>query len=484
MAIRWTDIPHKEIFADIYSRLSKNAVERSDDDSLQHILRRRLRFLVPEEHRQFIRLESRNLVEHLRCTRDAYRAFTDAHGCSPAIEAYRVVLRFAVLPTAIARLQESVADYLRLTRIPGADLSLLFGILTEACHFPRLDGKPGRFDIDDRTPATVTEIQSLAAMVSEDTLLWLNDRGYGHPFGGGPFAADDASAALHSWGFAVRAGITLPQWLRIREKLWRARTPWTEGLTTLFECVQEELLSQCRATHPDGMVRELQRSRQSTNLPSITVPEPINEFVKDGGVWTITFKGKITRVPANSVGLDYILAILRREGQPMGALELQAAAGGNPSRPNVVENALDSLQQDNEEEALADGDAPLPPSRQDFGQEAILDDVGRDRLGAALLDLETRATTALEAGDFKRAEELQNEYDQIERQLDLSRNIHRRSRVFSSENEKARVSITQALNRAYRKIEKHSPELASHLKSAIATGSEFWYRDTSIKWNC
>lgn len=109
----------------------------------------------------------------------------------------------------------------------------------------------------------------------------------------------------------------------------------------------------------------------------------------------------------------------------MGALELQAAAGGNPSRPNVVENALDSLEQDNEEETLADGDAPMRSGRQVFGQDAILDDVGRGRLGAALLDLERRATAALEAGDVKRAEELQNEYDQIERQLELSRNIHR-----------------------------------------------------------
>jgi hypothetical protein len=134
VAIRWNDFPHEEIFTDIYSRRNHNAVERSADDTLRHILRRRLQFLLPHEHRQFIQLESRNLIESLRCTRDAYRAFTDKHGCSPARDAYWVILRFAVLPTAIALLRQSVADYLTLDRVLGVDLSLLFGISTQACQ--------------------------------------------------------------------------------------------------------------------------------------------------------------------------------------------------------------------------------------------------------------------------------------------------------------------------------------------------------------
>lgn len=485
MAIRWTEFPHADIFTDIYSRLNENGVERSADDSLQHILRRRLHFLVNTEHRRFVELESRRIVAHLRCTRDAYRAFTDKQRCSPATEAYWVVLRFAVLPTAIARLKESVADYGKLTRIKAADLSILFGIHTQAFHFPNFDGTPGKWDCEDRTPATDAEIRKLSAMVNEDTLLWLEDRRYGHPIGGGPFAADDAFSIRRSWGLCASIDrMTLIEWMPIRERLWREHVPWTEGLATLFGCVQEELLSQCRAIYPDGIVQERQRDRQSPEFESVTVPEPMNEFVKDGGVWTLTFMARTTRVPANTIGFDYISAILRSEGRPMGALELQSAAGGNPSRPKAVENALDSLRQQNEKGESAEGDFSLSLSGQDFGREPVLDDVGRERLQAALLDLEKQTTAALEIGDTKKAEKLQNDYERVERELELSRNIHRRSRVFSSENEKARVSITQALSRAYRKIEKHSPELVGHLRTAIATGSEFWYRDTSIKWKC
>lgn len=68
MPSRWADFPHEEIFDEIYSRMNQNAVERSADDSLRHILQGRLHSLIPEEHSKFIQLESRRIVEWLRCT--------------------------------------------------------------------------------------------------------------------------------------------------------------------------------------------------------------------------------------------------------------------------------------------------------------------------------------------------------------------------------------------------------------------------------
>jgi len=274
MAIHWRDFPHKEIFADIYSRLNHNAVEHSADDSTQHILRRRLHLLVPEEHVQFIRLESRHIVERLRCTRDAYRAFTNSQGCTPAAEAYWVILRFAVLPTAIASLKQSVFDYVKLTRVPAIRLSLLFGVQTHACHLSGLHGTTRKCDFDDLTPATDTELEGLAAMVNDDTLLWVEDKRVGHPLGGGPFAIDDFSALSWSWGLsALFEHMTLTDWVPIRAKLWRKCIPWTEGLTTLFGCVQDELLSQWRALPPDGKAQEASWKGQPSEFDSVAVPE-------------------------------------------------------------------------------------------------------------------------------------------------------------------------------------------------------------------
>ena len=282
MAIRWTDFPHKEIFADIHSRVNQNAVEHSADDSLQHILRRRLHFLAPEEHRKFVELESRHIVERLRCTRDAYRAFTNSQGCSPAAEAYWVILRFAVLPTAIASLKTSVFDYVKHSRVPAADLSLLFGIATRPCHHPNLLGDDGQLNPDDRTPANDEEIESLAGNVMEHTLLLVEDKGVWRPFGGGPFAVDDSNGIHHSWNLcAMRDRLTIPDWIPIRKNLWNLCRPWTEGLTAMFGCVQDEVFSHWMALPPDGLAWELKWKSERGNYRSVAVPEQAKEIRED-----------------------------------------------------------------------------------------------------------------------------------------------------------------------------------------------------------
>ena len=179
-----------------------------------------------------------------------------------------------------------------------------------------------------------------------------------------------------------------------------------------------------------------------------------------------------------AIGFDYISVILRSENRPITALQLQCSTGGN-AKSQFTQNTLDSLQAEDDDR---DFDAGSNLRQQDFAPDPILDDLGRKKLQNSLSDLETQAMAAMEAGDTKRAKELQDEYDQIDRQLEISRNLYRRPRAFNSENEKARLSITQALTRSYRKMREHLPELADHLESSIARGSEFWYRDTTTKW--
>jgi hypothetical protein len=163
MAIRWDEFPHHEIRLKIYARLGHNGVGRSAEDSLQHILRRQLGSLDTQDHRRFVELEARRLVEHLRCTRDVYQEFVESKGCRPLLEAQWVVLRCAVFPTAIAILRPKVTNYAKLTRVSARDLSLLFGILTRTCYQNVGDGlgllcPP---NLDDETAATDQELQPL-----------------------------------------------------------------------------------------------------------------------------------------------------------------------------------------------------------------------------------------------------------------------------------------------------------------------------------
>jgi hypothetical protein len=279
MAIRWDEFPHNEIRLRIYSRLAHNAAERSAYDSLRHILQRGLPSLKPEDHGRFIELEASSLVKHLRCTRDIYQEFVDKHNCRPTLEAHWVVLRCAVFPTAVALLQERAIGYAKLTRIPGRDLSLLFGIPTLTCYKDVSDGvgllcPP---DLDDKTVATDKELQSLGGLVHEDSLLWFRDirdgAAVGCPLGGGPFAIDDASAIRNSFALCgLSRRMMLPTWLGLRDKWWHQCTPWTDGLCNLFGSVQEELLSQWRALPPDSLAHELALRERTSRFGKIVVP--------------------------------------------------------------------------------------------------------------------------------------------------------------------------------------------------------------------
>ena len=278
MAIRWDEFPHDEIRLRIYARLDQNAAERSAEDSLRHILQRRLPALDAEDHRRFVELEARDLVEHLRCTRDVYRDFVENQNCRPILEAQWVVLRFAVFPTAIALLREQVVNYAKLTRIPGRDLSILFGILTRTCYQNTGQGiallrAP---DLDDDTAATDSELQSLGKLVNEDTLLWFCDiregGGVGQPFGGGPFAIDDPLAIRNSFGLcALREQIALPDWVALRAG-WHQNVPWTVGLSSLFGSGQEELLSQWRRLPADRMAHQLKLLEKTADFKAVVVP--------------------------------------------------------------------------------------------------------------------------------------------------------------------------------------------------------------------
>jgi hypothetical protein len=290
MAIRWDQFPHQRIRLEIYARLASNNVARSNEDSLRRILLRRLPSLDADDHRRYIELEARSLVEHLRVTRDVYRESVESQGCRPVLEAQWVVLRFAVFPTAISILRQKVTEYAKLAKVQGRDLSLLFGVLTRTCYEKPSGGiallrAP---DLEDETAATDEELESLGQLVDEDSLLIFKDirdeaGAVVRLCGGGPFSVDDQRTILNSFGLcAVRAGITVPEWFKIRARLWNLCVPWTEGLCDLFNSVQEELMSQWRVLPSDSLVHELKLSEQNSSPRSIVVPsmKPTEEAEK------------------------------------------------------------------------------------------------------------------------------------------------------------------------------------------------------------
>ena len=94
----------------------------------------------------------------------------------------------------------------------------------------------------------------------------------GRPFGGGPYAIDDALAVRRSFSqCGLRVGVTLPEWVRLRRH-WYQKVRWTDGLCSLFGSGQEELLSQWRALPLDSKAQELKLREETADLKVVVVP--------------------------------------------------------------------------------------------------------------------------------------------------------------------------------------------------------------------
>jgi hypothetical protein len=251
MAIRWEEFPHSQIRRKIYKNLAQNGAGRSSESSLRHILRRKLPARNARDHERHVELVAARLIEELRCTRDVYQKFVNDRKCHPAFEAHWVVLRCAVFPTAIELLRQEVIEYTKLTQVPAQYLSLLFGIPTHVCYEDVTSGFGviGPPDLDDRSLASDTELESLGRLLDDETVLHFEDIKNGGAifqlFGGGPFATDDQGSIHRSWALCgLQQQFTLLEWVPMREKLWHLCSPWSDGLVGMFAAVQEELLSQ------------------------------------------------------------------------------------------------------------------------------------------------------------------------------------------------------------------------------------------------
>jgi hypothetical protein len=61
-----------------------------------------------------------------------------------------------------------------------------------------------------------------------------------------------------------------------------------------------------------------------------------NVFRREGDYWTIVFDGKTVRL-RDSKGMHYLAALLRRRGERIPSVDLQAAARrGSPGRPRLA----------------------------------------------------------------------------------------------------------------------------------------------------
>jgi hypothetical protein len=167
-------------------------------------------------------------------------------------------------------------------------------------------------------------------------------------------------------------------------------------------------------------------------------PATLNRFQRDGALWHITYRGTTIRMPG-SKGLRDIAVLLARPGEPVRATQLAGLV------------------------------APA-------GADPVLDDRARAAYKARLTELDQDIDDATAGHDLERAARAAAERDALISELTHAAGLGGRSRRLGDDSERARKAVTARIHHAIDRIQRYHPDLATHLRTAIRTGTACTYQ--------
>lgn len=170
-----------------------------------------------------------------------------------------------------------------------------------------------------------------------------------------------------------------------------------------------------------------------------TVPAPSagsgsNRFIKQEGLWEMTFDGRTVQMPEMKGFID----IARLLAVPENEIHCTELMG-----------STDSLSE----------------------PAFTLDDKARRAYETRIRDLRDEIGEAESMNDLERTEKLNAELDQLTDHLSRSLGLGRRPRKLDADADRARAAVTWRIRNAIRKIESVHPSLANHFSYAIRTGA-------------
>ncbi|RKN11405.1 ATP-binding protein [Streptomyces radicis] len=166
------------------------------------------------------------------------------------------------------------------------------------------------------------------------------------------------------------------------------------------------------------------------------------EFRFDGSVWTLTYAGRTVHMP-DAKGLRDLHELLAHPGGDIPAVRLLAPEAGAVER---------------------------------LGGDPVLDDEAKARYRAHLTALDAEIDRATERGDDPRAAELDRERAALLDELRTAAGLGGRSRRLGDEAERARKTVTARIRDTLRRLDDRHPELATHLRATVTTGTMCAYR--------
>ncbi len=216
------------------------------------------------------------------------------------------------------------------------------------------------------------------------------------------------------------------------------------------------LLGRGEAEAAAAMRHEVVREAEELGMrqPFESAPAPAaNLFRRDGSVWSVSFAGRSVHVP-DAKGLRDLHALLYRPGTDIPAVVLLDPEGGE-----------------------------LVVAARRLGGDAVLDDEAKTRYKRRLTELDGEIDLAADRGEDRRAAALDQEREALLDELRAAAGLGGRTRRLGDEAERARKTVTARIRDTLRKLDEQHPELAAHLRAAVATGSTCRYEpDASISW--
>ena len=175
-------------------------------------------------------------------------------------------------------------------------------------------------------------------------------------------------------------------------------------------------------------------------------PLPRNEFRYTGETWSLSMAGLTVHVP-DSKGLRDLHVLLRAPGKEIPATRLLNPAGGE-----TVTTAAS------------------------MGGDALLDEEAKSRYRTRLSTLDDLIAAATESGDDQRAAKYDQERAALLTELRTATGLGGRTRRLGDEAERARKTVTARIRDTLRKLDTSHPKLATHLRTAISTGTTCSYQ--------
>jgi hypothetical protein len=118
------------------------------------------------------------------------------------------------------------------------------------------------------------------------------------------------------------------------------------------------------------------------------------------------------------------------------------------------------------------------------GGDDVLDSTAINDYKETYADLCAELEVAKRNNDAGNIEKLKRDIDDFGRQITCATGLGGRKRKLGDEREKARKSVTNAINRAIGSIQRHDANLANHLQNSIRMGQSLCYSpDPDVDWD-